>query len=68
MVMKFTDDYTKTHFLKGESTLDEIPDVWLIQYTNAHATKNSDQMGIIKQLTGLSHSELLDLADSRKNP
>jgi hypothetical protein len=55
-----------SHFIVGESTLDEIPDLWLIQYVKAIQADNRMQMGIIKQLTGLSHSELLDLFDERK--
>ena len=52
-----------THFIVGESTLDEIPDQWLIQYYEACLAMppNKSQMVIVKQLTGLSHSELVDL-------
>ncbi len=55
-----------SHFIVGESTLDEIPDRWLIQYVKAIQADNKMQMGIVKQLTGLIHSELLDLVDDRK--
>ena len=55
-----------THFIVGESTLDEIPDLWLTQYLVAIKYNNKMQIGIVKQLTGLSHFELLDLIDSRK--
>jgi hypothetical protein len=55
-----------SHFIVGESTLDEVPDLWLIQYVKAIQADDKMQMGIVKQLTGLSHSELLDLVDDRK--
>ena len=55
-----------SHFIVGESTLDEVPDLWLIQYVKAIQANDKMQMGIVKQLTGLSHSELLDLVDDRK--
>ena len=55
-----------THFIVGESTLDEIPDLWLIQYVKAIQADNKMQMSTIKTMTGLSHSELLDLFDDRK--
>lgn len=55
-----------THFIVGESTLDEIPDIWLIQFVKAIQADDRMQMGIIKQLTGLGTSELLDLVDDRK--
>jgi hypothetical protein len=64
---EITAEYIKTHSLKEGSTLDEIPDAWLVQYVNAHAHNDNHQKSIIKQLTGLSHFELLDLADDRKN-
>jgi len=55
-----------SHFIVGESTIDEIPDIWLIQYVKAIQADDRMQMGIVKQLTGLSHSELLDLCEDRK--
>jgi hypothetical protein len=55
-----------SHFIVGESTIDEIPDIWLAQYIGAIQTNDMMQMGIIKQLTGLSHKKLLDLIDDRK--
>jgi hypothetical protein len=55
-----------SHFIVGESTIDEIPDLWLIQYVKAIQADDRMQMSIIKQLTGLSNTELLDLIDDRK--
>ena len=55
-----------SHFIVGESTLDEIPDLWLIQYVKAIQADDRMQMSIIKQLTGLGNKELLDLVDDMK--
>lgn len=57
---------TSSYFIVGESTLDEVPDIWLIQYVKAIQANDKMQMGIVKQLTGLGHKELLDLVDDRK--
>lgn len=55
-----------THFIVGESTINEIPDIWLTQYANAIQANNTMTMSTIKTMTSLNHSELLNLIDKRK--
>jgi hypothetical protein len=55
-----------THFIVGESSLDEIPDLWLAEYIIAKNTGNKMKMSIIKKLTGLGDTELQVLHEERK--